>query len=88
MTRIISLLFALLTVTGFVFADMPEICQGIQALVHLEDHVTAPSAVSAVRPAAGHIFFSAEGDVAVAALAASDIDSRSVCKHENLHSGA
>ena len=40
------------------------------------------AAVAAVRTACRNIFFTTEGNVAVAALAASDIDSRSVCKHE------
>ena len=42
---------------------------------------SAFSSVSAVRAAVGYIFFSAEGNVTVPALTASDINSRSVCKH-------
>ena len=77
-------LSALLAVPGLILTDVPEICQGVQTLVHLKDHVAPSSAVSAVGAAVWHIFFSAEGNMAVATLAASDIDSRSVCEHEKL----
>ena len=72
---------AFLPVYRLLFADMPEIGQGVQAFVHLENNISAPSAVSAVRAAVRYILFSAERNVTVPAFAASDINSRSVCKH-------
>ncbi|MPM95946.1 hypothetical protein SDC9_143102 [bioreactor metagenome] len=35
-------------------------------VVHLQDNVAAPAAVTAVRAASGHIFFPVKGDCSVA----------------------
>ena len=76
-----ALFAALFPVLCDVLPLMAEIGKGIESLVHLEDQVAALAAVAAVGAAVGHIEFSPEGDMAVAALAASDIDFCSICKH-------
>ena len=77
-------LAAFLPVSGFIFSDMAKIGQGIQAVVHHEDHIAAVPAVTAVGSACRHIFFTPERNVPVAALPASYINFRSVCKHSIL----
>ena len=64
------LLFSVLAVLGRIFADMAEVGEGIEALVHDKDDVASLAAVPSVGAARGHIFFTAEGDMAVPALAA------------------
>ncbi len=76
------LLAALLAVFRTVFADVPEICQSIQSLVHLKVDAAAVSAVAAVGTAVRHIFLTPERDVTVAALAAFHIYFRMICKHD------
>jgi hypothetical protein len=69
------------SVTGFIFSDVPEICQGIQSLIHHKHHISTVSAVSAVRSAVGNIQLPPEGYMSVAALSGTDKDLRSVSKH-------
>ena len=47
----------------------------------MEHHAPAVTAVAAVRPAGGHIFFPVEGHRAVAAPAADDRDPHLIYKH-------
>ena len=74
-------LSAFLAVLCCVFAPVPVIRQGIESLIHLEDHIAAVAAVAAVRAAVRHIQFPAEAYMAVAAFAGPDPYFRSVCKH-------
>ena len=76
-----SALLAGLAVFSLVFADVAEISQRIEALVHLEDDASAVAAVAAVRAARGYILLSSEGYVPVAAFAAAHDDLRFIYKH-------
>ena len=46
--------------------------EGIQSLIHFKNHVSAPSAVSAVRAAIGYIQLPSEADMSVSALTGAD----------------
>ena len=72
----------MLSVLRLVLPDIAEVDQGVQPLVHYEDHVSALAAVPAVRPSRRHILLTAEGHMAVPALAAPHIYLGSVCKHK------
>ena len=74
-------LIAILSIFCGILADMPEISQCIQPIVHFKNNVSAVTAVTAVRTAVRHIFFPAERNVPIAAFSASYIYFRSVCKH-------
>ena len=76
-----ALLLAVLAVLCGVFAHMAEIREGVEALVHNKDDITALAAVTAVRTACRDIFFPAERDMAVAALAAGNNNSGFIYKH-------
>ena len=67
-----AFLFAVFAVLGFVFADMPEIHQGIQAFIYLQIDTAAVTAVTPVRTAGRNEFFPAEGYVSVSPFAAAD----------------
>ena len=82
-----SLLFAVLTVLGGILAHVAEIGQCIESLVDDKDDISALAAVPSVGAACGDIFFTAEGDMSVAALAAGNNDSRFICKHRCVFSG-
>ena len=58
-----------------------EIQQRVGAVVHGEHDVAAAAAVAAVRPALRHVFFPAEGDAAVPAVAGLDIELYLIEKH-------
>ena len=64
-----------------VFPLIPEIRQGIQAVVGHEYHVAAPAAVAPVRPACRDIFLPAEAHRPVATAAGLDRDHRFIDKH-------
>ena len=68
------------------FAAVFEFDERILARVCGEDHVPAAPAVAAVRPALGDVFFAAEGDAAVAAVARLDVNVGFIDKHRYPHS--
>ena len=82
-----ALLLAILSVLCGIFAHMAEIGQGIETLIYNKDNVAALAAVTPVRPSCRDIFFPAEGDVSVPALAAGNNDSGFIYKHEILSCG-
>ena len=65
---------AIFPALGGIFALIAEIRQGGEVVVHLKDNIAAPSAVAAVRPAGGHIFFPMERNGSIAAFARFDAD--------------
>ena len=76
-----SALLAGFTVLSLVFADVAEIRQGVETLVHFENDASAVAAVAAVRTARRDIFFSAKRYVSVAAFSAAHDDLRFIYKH-------
>jgi hypothetical protein len=66
---------------------MPEISEGVEALIHDKDDIASLAAVSSVGTAGRNIFFPAERDVPVASLAAGNNDSGFIYKHEILSCG-
>ena len=76
-----ALLAALLAVRGGELAPVTVVEKRVEAFVHLEDHIAAASAVTAVRAAVGYIFFSPETHMAIAAFSGADNDFCSVCEH-------
>ncbi len=83
LTRTVTLV-AVFPVSGAVFANMPEVRKRVQALVHLKVDAAALTAVTAVRTAIWHIFFSAERHVSVSAFTAFYINFCTICKHNFL----
>ena len=54
-----------------------------ETFIHLENHIAAFSAVSAVRTAVGHEKLPTEAHMTVSAFSGADKYLCSVCKHEN-----
>ena len=79
-----SSLSAFLTVSGGKFPPMAIIVERVQTLVDFKDHIAAPAAIASIRSSVGDIFFTAEADMTVAALAGTNDDFCSVCKHNDL----
>ncbi len=80
---------ALLAVRAVFCGKLPSVLefdQRILSRVDGENHIAAAAAVSAVRAALGDIFFAAEGNAAVAAVARLDVDIGLVNKHNDDHS--
>ena len=61
-------LSALLSVASHIFADMTEIGQGIQSVVHFKNDIAAATAIAAVRTASSYEKFPAEADMTVTAF--------------------
>jgi hypothetical protein len=74
-------LAALLPVAGEISSHMPEVIQGVQALIDFEYYVPALSAVSSVRSTVGHKKLTAEADMTVAAVAGTYDYLNAVLKH-------
>ncbi len=64
-----------------------EVDQGVEVIDRLEDNIAAPAAIAAVRTAKFDIFFPAEGDDTVTAIAGFHIDFGLVKKLHCLRSG-
>jgi len=77
-------LSALLSVASHIFADMTEIGQGIQSVVHFKNDIAAATAIAAVRTASSYEKFPAEADMTVTAFSGSDINFCTVGKHKYL----
>ena len=60
---------------------MSKVYKSVQPRIHNEDQITALTAVPAVRAAVRHIKLSPEADMSVPALAGTDKNARTVCKH-------
>ena len=80
-----SFFLAVFSVLCGILADMAEVGEGVETLIHYKNDVAALAAVSSVRAACGDILFPAERDMTVAALAAGNNNSGFIYKHE-LHS--
>ena len=65
----------------FVLGVETEMQQRVYLAVGDQEHVAAPAAVAAARPAAGNVFFPAERETAVAAVPRFDQDARFVDEH-------
>ena len=81
---VLILYIAIFTVLGCEFAMIAEIQQRVHIVVHPENHVTAPAAVTAGWAALGYKFLATEGGLAMAARACRNLDSNSVNKLHTL----
>ena len=76
-----ALFAAFLSVRRGIFSVIAVVGQSVHPGIHLEDNISAPAPVSAVRAAVRDKFLTAETDMSVTALSGPDQDLRSVCKH-------
>ena len=77
-TAVVSAGFSVLCT---ILADEAEIIERVQTVIHLKDQIAAATAVAAVRTAGRNEFFAPEADMAVTAVAGTDIDFCRISKH-------
>ena len=73
---------AVFSVLSGIFSLVPEIRQGRQIGIRLKNDISAPAAVAAIRAAGRHVFFPAEGNRTVPAVACFNSNFRNVYEQE------
>ncbi|MNE52662.1 hypothetical protein D3C80_1473430 [compost metagenome] len=79
---VLALITALYSAVSFKMALITEIHQCPQPFIHTENHIAAPAAVTAGRPAFRHVLLTAKSHETVAAIAAFYINLSLIYEHE------
>ena len=74
-------LIAFFAVSGRKFSPVTVIGKRIQTRIDLKNNISALAAVAPVRTSRSHKFFPPEADMAIAALAGTQYDFSTICKH-------